>query len=199
MEDIIHVKGFIPKTAADAAFDTLLKEVEWHNVLNNDEGVPVKINRKMAYMYDEPVNYRYARLNLPGTTWNTTAAAIKQYMIANIPFLSKDEKLFEFNSVLLNLYETGKDEIRWHSDKETQLGEKPVIACINLGAGRKFSFMKKGKTPAEREIVEFFVEHGDLLMMMEDCQDNWLHAILRDKSVTEPRISLTFRLVHKNV
>ena len=199
MEDIIHVKGFIPKTAADAAFDTLLKEVEWHNVLNNDEGAPVKINRKMAYMYDEPVNYRYARLNLPGTTWNTTAAAIKQYMIANIPFLSKDEKLFEFNSVLLNLYETGKDEIRWHSDKETQLGEKPVIACINLGAGRKFSFMKKGKTPAEREIVEFFVEHGDLLMMMEDCQDNWLHAILRDKSVTEPRISLTFRLVHKNV
>ena len=176
-----------------------MKNVEWHNELKNDEGVPVKINRKMAYMYDEPVNYRYARLNLPGTTWNSTAEGIKSYLISNIPFLNKDEKLFEFNSVLLNLYETGKDEIRWHSDKETQLGEKPVIACINLGAGRKFSFMKKGKTPEEREIVEFFVEHGDLLMMMEDCQENWLHAILKDKTVTEPRISLTFRLVNKNI
>lgn len=94
--------------------------------------------------------------------------------------------------MLLNLYENGKDEIRWHSDKEDQLGDEPVIACVNLGATRKFHFLEK-----ETGNKKFYnVANGDLLIMGDQCQKKFLHAILKEKDVTEPRISLTYRKVY---
>ncbi len=96
----------------------------------------------------------------------------------------------KFNSVLLNLYANGKDEIKWHSDKEESLGENPVIACLNIGAKRKFWFRKK-ETGSDKFFYE--VENGDLLIMGENCQKNYLHAILKEPDVKESRISLTYR------
>lgn len=236
-KDMIHIKGFLPKELADKAFTDLLNEVQWHNELFKENGTQWLINRKMAYMFETPVDYKYANLILPGTTWHPTALEVKEVLERKLvdvmikesytdeelqeikaywnrvkeknPKLyqalaeSPSEKIFTFNSVLLNLYADGKEEIRWHSDKEDQLGERPVIACINLGAGRKFSFLRKGLAGEsdledegqKGERIDFFVEHGDLLLMTEECQERWLHAILKDKSVKEPRISLTFRKV----
>jgi len=95
--------------------------------------------------------------------------------------------------VLLNLYEDGKDEIGWHFDKEKQLGPEPLIVCLNLGAGRKFSFKNK----VDKTLIkEYWVQAGDLLVMGRECQKNWFHAILKDLSITQPRISLTFRWVY---
>ena len=85
----------------------------------------------------------------------------------------------------------GKDEIKWHSDSEPQLGENPIIATVNLGATRTFRFVNK----ETGEKIAIPLDHGDLLMMHENCQKNYKHAILPEKSVKEPRISLTFRKV----
>src|SRR5581483_6058827 len=86
----------------------------------------IKIRRKMAYVTDKPVIYHYANLQLQGETWIPELSSIRDIV--------SDYVKIKFNSVLLNLYEDGKDEIRWHSDKEKQLGNDPVIACLNLGA-----------------------------------------------------------------
>ncbi len=42
------------------------------------------------------------------------------------------------------------------------------------------------------------MENGDLLIMLDNCQENWLHAILKEKEIKDPRISLTFRNVISN-
>jgi alkylated DNA repair dioxygenase AlkB len=185
-EDIKFIKNFITSELANNLFTSLMSTIEWHKTLLNMKDEPVEINRRMAYVYDTPVIYKYAGLQLQGATWTDELFSIKTIL--------EDKTGYKFNSVLLNLYETGKDEIRWHSDKEPQLGEKPVIACLNLGAGRTFHFAKKGEKDSK---IGYFVENGDLLIMLEDCQDKWLHAILPEKSIKEPRISLTFRWVYE--
>lgn len=185
-QDIEFIKEFIPAETANELFDALMSNILWHKTLLNVNNEPVEINRRMAYISDKPVIYKYANLQLQGAEWNEELLIIKKVIEAKTKY--------KFNSVLLNLYETGKDEIRWHSDKEEQLGERPIIACLNLGAGRTFHFAKKGEKDAK---MSHFVENGDLLIMLENCQEKWLHAILPEKSIKEPRISLTFRLVNE--
>ncbi len=185
-EDIKFIKGFVDNDLATNLFTSLISNIKWHKTLLNMKDEPVEINRRMAYIYDHPVVYKYAGLKLDGDVWNDELLSIKNTI--------EEKTGYKFNSVLLNLYETGKDEIRWHSDKEPQLGEKPVIACLNLGAGRTFHFAKKGEKDCK---IGYFVENGDLLIMLENCQDNWLHAILPERSIKEPRISLTFRWVNE--
>lgn len=185
-EDVIFNKGFLLAEAATELFEILLKKIEWHKTLLNINNEPVEINRKMAYVSDKPVIYKYANLQLQGSEWIEELLLLKQDL--------ENRTGYKFNSVLLNLYETGKDEIRWHSDKEEQLGERPIIACLNLGAGRTFHFAKKGEKDAK---MSHFVENGDLLIMLENCQEKWLHAILPEKSIKEPRISLTFRWIYE--
>jgi alkylated DNA repair dioxygenase AlkB len=45
--------------------------------------------------------------------------------------------------VLLNLYRNGVDSMGWHSDDERELGERPVIASVSLGATRRFRLRHK--------------------------------------------------------
>ena len=63
---------------------------------------------------------------------------------------------------------------------------------MNFGATRKFWFLNK----ATNEKFYHELNNGDLLVMGENCQQNYLHAILKDSTVKEPRISLTFRFNH---
>lgn len=271
MQDVTHIKKFLGIALADKALRELTG-IEWRDALTKDDGTIQKLSRKMAYMFEYPVDYKYAGLTLPGIPWEKSAVEIKSVLEDHLfaEFEGPAHK-FKFNSVLLNLYEDGRDSIRWHSDKERQLGKNPVIACINLGATRKFSFMRKREPieawqcwneirsipqevrerfisdlsdddvhmlqdlggnhftfarkrkdlidPSEEwhgaltkelygmytkakiislpqtERVDYTVEHGDLLLMGPDCQENWLHSIPEDKSVSEPRISLTYRAV----
>ena len=151
--------------------------------LVNDEGVPVVISRLMGYVYDVPVVYKYAKLSLQGTTWTPELSCVRD----GIDVLCGGG----FNSVLINVYRDGRDEIRWHSDKEDQIGEKPVIPTLNLGASRTFHFLHK----ESGERVSVLLEDGDLLVMSEDCQPDCLHAVLKEKHVKDMRISLTFRKV----
>jgi alkylated DNA repair dioxygenase AlkB len=38
-----------------------------------------------------------------------------------------------FNAILTRLYFDGKDNIAWHTDGRTFLGDEPVIASLSLG------------------------------------------------------------------
>jgi len=178
MEDITIYKQFLN---TEGIFDYLYKNINWKNQMNlNNSEVKVKINRNMAYISDDTI-YKYANFNFQGETWNDVLIDIKNKV---------EEKIqTEFNSVLLNLYSDGKDEIRWHADKEDSLGENPVIACVNVGATRKFWFLRK----LDGEKFYHEVSDGDLLVMGDECQSKYLHAILKESEIKQPRISLTFR------
>ena len=94
-----------------------------------------------------------------------------------------------FNSCLLNYYPTGHDGMGYHADDEKELGAQPVIASLSLGARRKFVFKHK-KT---QEKVALYLESGQLIVMHGETQRFWKHSITKTKTVTDGRISLTFR------
>jgi alkylated DNA repair dioxygenase AlkB len=96
-----------------------------------------------------------------------------------------------FNSVLLNLYRDGADSMGWHSDDEPELGERPVIASLSLGATRRFRL--RHRLRKELEPVAIDLENGSLLIMAGETQRFWKHQISKTKRVSGPRVNLTFR------
>ena len=92
---------------------------------------------------------------------------------------------------MLNLYHNGNEGMGWHSDDEKSLGKNNTIASLSFGAERNFSFKHKHT----KQIVSFGLEHGSLLIMKDTTQTNWLHSLPKSKSVTQPRINLTFRTI----
>lgn len=179
--NFLHAPRFLSQEQADRIFQSLSTGIDWHSVLKADDGTDVPIKRSMAYASNTPTTYRYAGLSFPGQGWTFELEAVRTIL--------NDRMDYQFNSVLLNRYQNGREEIRWHSDKEPQLGPTPAIATINLGASRTFHLMEI----ATKKKYAFLLGHGDLLLMLEGCQQNFIHAILKEKEVVDPRISLTFR------
>jgi alkylated DNA repair dioxygenase AlkB len=97
----------------------------------------------------------------------------------------------QFNSVLLNMYRTGRDSVAWHSDDEPELGREPVIGSVSLGQTRVFQF--KHKISGLRE--EIILRHGSYLLMRGTTQHHWLHQIPKQTTACDSRINLTFRVV----
>ena len=96
----------------------------------------------------------------------------------------------KFNFVLLNWYKNGVDYIGEHSDNETGLIKNGVIACVSLGAERKFVFKNKKD---KKLVKKMELENGSLIVMGGKTQQYWKHSIPKQKKIKEGRISLTFR------
>jgi len=94
-----------------------------------------------------------------------------------------------FNSVLLNLYRSGRDSIGWHADDEPELGSDPTIASVSLGVTRKFRLRHKQL----KHLFELPLSHGSLLIMRGETQQHWVHEIPKETGIDSPRINLTFR------
>ncbi len=190
-EKINIYKNFLTTTEAESLMGELLlpENIVWHNDLTSTKnGELVKIKRKMAYVSDDSAStYVYASLSFLGQGWIESLASIRDNLNK---FTGRN-----FNSVLLNWYADGKETIGWHSDKEEVLGDinTSVIACVNMGATRKFWYRK---IEDNSEKLFYSLEAGDLLMMNAGFQAEYLHAILKEPEILEPRISLTFREIY---
>ncbi|CAM3018280.1 alpha-ketoglutarate-dependent dioxygenase AlkB [Chryseobacterium flavum] len=101
---------------------------------------------------------------------------------------------YEFNSVLLNLYRDRNDSVAWHRDRESELGNRPVIASVSLGQVRNFDFRNVDNHSNKYSLP---LQHGSLLIMKGDLQVNWEHRIAKSALPMKPRINLTFRLVRE--
>ena len=97
-----------------------------------------------------------------------------------------------FNSVLANLYRDGRDRMGWHSDDEPELGARPTIASLSLGATRRFVFKQRSAAPLKREVA---LTNGSLLLMAGDTQRHYRHALPPSARVHASRINLTFRRI----
>lgn len=97
-----------------------------------------------------------------------------------------------FNSVLINRYRNGRDSMGWHSDDEPELGERPVIASLSLGAARRFLLRRRDDHALT---TEFLLAHGDLLVMAGDTQRFYQHALPKTARPMGERINLTFRWI----
>lgn len=107
------------------------------------------------------------------------------------------------NSCNINLYRDGNDQVGWHTDDEPLFEGEYNDICIlslSLGSSRTFQLKKKGvKGVARNEATSsFVVSHGDLCTMEGRFQRHYLHAVLREPEVEEPRINLTWRFITKH-
>jgi alkylated DNA repair dioxygenase AlkB len=110
-------------------------------------------------------------------------------------------KKLDINSVLINLYRNGNDNIRHHRDK--LFGENPIVIGLSLGETRTIKFRRvifneeipvKMKTDKKKNYLnkEFELKSGTLFIMAGSTQKYYSHGIDRDSS-KNPRYSLTFR------
>lgn len=167
--------------AATHYFKSLLANIEW----KNDEAVifgrHIITKRKAAWYGDNSYSYTYSNTTKEALPWTNELLELKK--------IAEEKTGIIFNSCLLNLYHNGDEGMAWHSDDEKSLGKDSTIASISLGAERKFALKHK----TSKESTSVILESGSLLVMKDTTQSNWLHSLPKSKTITQPRINLTFR------
>jgi len=162
-------------------FDLLLQKIVWENDEVIIFGKHIVTKRKVAWYADSNYLYTYSNTTKQALSWTKELSELKQIV----------EKLTEtkFNSCLLNLYHSGNEGMGWHSDDEESIQPNSTIASLSLGAERKFSFKHK----QTKQTISSVLEHGSLLIMKDLTQAYWLHSLPKSKTISAPRINLTFR------
>jgi alkylated DNA repair dioxygenase AlkB len=179
--DLLLIRDFLPE--ADALFQQLNDELDWQQNTLRLFGKTVKEPRLSAWYGDPGCDYCYSGIRLQPKPWSPGLLAINGLL----------EKCLEatFNSVLANLYRDGKDSMGWHSDDEPELGDKPLIASVSLGAERRFSLRHKHS----KQLQHIVLPAGSLLLMAGETQRFWQHQVAKTRRCQQPRINLTFRKI----
>ena len=173
----------MPAGTADHWLKMLLENIDWRNDETFIFGRRIITKRKVAWYGDRNFEYSYSNTIKQAIIWTADLLALKE--------ITERKSRASFNSCLLNLYHNGNEGVGWHSDAEKDLKENGAIASLSFGAERRFLFRNK----KSKETVSIFLEHGSLLVMKDATQKNWLHRLPPDKSVSKPRVSLTFRTI----
>ena len=177
-------KLFSPEQA-NKYFESLLNTIKWRNDEAIIFGKLIVTKRKVAWYGDLDFEYTYSNTTKKALPWTSDLLELK----AIVEQRTKET----FNSCLLNLYHSGDEGMAWHSDGEKDLKKNGAIASLSFGAERKFSFKHK----EEKTNVSLLLEHGSLLVMKGTTQTHWLHRLPPTKTVTKPRVNLTFRTIEK--
>lgn len=181
-----YTRDFLTEKIASELFDQLIATTPWKQNIQKMYDKMVVTPRLTAWFGDSSKIYHLGNNDFQVNEWSPELIDLKE----KIERFSGNE----FNSVLLNLYRDGNDSVAWHRDKESELGNRPVIASVSLGQVRNFDFRKVNDHHKKYSIA---LEHGSLLIMKGDLQVNWEHRIAKSVKNMKPRINLTFRLIRE--
>ncbi|TDR46513.1 DNA-N1-methyladenine dioxygenase [Tahibacter aquaticus] len=163
----------------------LQREIPWEQHRLRLFGREIPAPRLSCWVGDAEAVYTYSRVRFEPRPWSPLLSALR----CGIAEMAGAD----FNSVLCNLYRNGNDAMGWHSDDEAELGPRPVIASLSLGAPRRFRLRHKRDADARLEIE---LPSGSLLLMGGDTQRHYRHDLPRALRVQLPRLNLTFRQIH---
>lgn len=183
--EVYYFGKIFSEAEAESHFKQLLEKSDWQHDEVMIFGKRIVTQRKTAWYGEEEYEYTYSKMTKKARLWIPELLPVKR----------KVEEVTgrQFNSCLLNLYQSGEEGMGWHSDAEAELGKHPAIASVSFGAERKF--VLKHKTSGEK--IELQLEPGSLLLMAGETQHHWVHSLPKTKKVKEPRINLTFRDIKK--
>jgi len=179
-----YLPGWLPALEADRLYRTLQDGVSWQVHRIRLFGHWVDSPRLSCWMGDVDAHYRYSGADFAPWPWLPALLPLRERL--------QQDCRSRFNSVLLNRYRDGRDSMGWHSDDEPELGERPVIASLSLGAPRRFLLRRRDDHSDKRE---FLLGNGDLLVMAGHSQRDWQHALPKTARPLGERINLTFRRV----
>ena len=173
--------GYYPGWVDDheVLLDRLTAEVAWEQHEITLFGRTVPTPRLTAWMGDAA--YAYSGVVNEPAPWPPTLAALRERL--------NTELGTRLNSCLANLYRDGTDSMGYHSDDEPELGSEPIIASVSLGARRRFVLRHR----VTRERWTWELGAGDLLVMRDESQRDYAHAVPKTTRPVGPRMNLTFR------
>lgn len=177
-------RGAVTPAETTELMTALVSEVPWRQDKITIFGATHPVPRLTSWHGDPGAQYAYSGIEMNPQPWSRTLERAHS-VVVHATGLS-------FNSVLLNWYRDGSDSMGWHSDDEPELGTKPVIASLSLGATRSFQLRRRDDHAEKRKEL---VHDGDLLVMSGDTQTLWAHQIPKTKRLVGERMNLTFRTV----
>lgn len=177
---LLYLEEYIDPINAATLFEKTMQDISWEQSKIAMFGKRVPIPRLNAWYGNN--SYRYSGTTFPAKPLTPLLHGLKND-------IERDFKI-ELNSVLANLYRSGKDCVGWHSDNEKMLGLYPQIASVSLGESRRFLIRNKS---ARANQLELELKDGSLLLMLGRCQKDWEHCIPKTTKLREPRVNLTFR------
>ena len=182
--EVRYRPGWLGRDEADALLAALQAQVPWEVHRIRMFGRWVDSPRLSCWIGDPGASYVYSGARFEPRPWPAALQALRARIDA--------EAGVAMNSVLANLYRDGRDAMGWHSDDEPELGPRPVIASLSLGAPRR-SASRHRRERSPRLVIE--LGHGSLLLMSGDSQADWQHALPRTVRPVGPRLNLTFRRI----
>ena len=158
--------------------------LDWDQEFITMFGKTHPIPRLSSWHGDPCCRYTYSNITMDPKPWTEGLRSVGDEIASATGI--------EANSVLANLYRSGRDRTAWHADDEPELGPEPVIASASFGATRRFRLRRRD---ASVPPVAIDLEHGSLLVMKGETQTHWEHEITRTAKQVEPRVNLTFRTI----
>ncbi len=175
----------LPVHESDQYFEKLLHTIEWRHDEAIIMGKKIITKRKVAWYGDDAFSYTYSNITKTALIWTEA--------LLNLKKIVEETSGERYNSCLLNLYHDGNEGMAWHSDAEKDLKKQGTIASLSFGAERKFAFKHK----QSKQTISHLLQHGSLLIMKGTTQTHWLHRLPPTKTIDQPRINLTFRMIEK--
>lgn len=183
-----YIPRFLDEAEAGDALARLWRELDWSQREITLYGRRVMQPRLVAWYGDAGAVYSYSGLTLQPLPWHPLLQDLRERTEFRIGR--------RFNAVLANAYRDGRDSMGWHADNEKELGPRPVLASLSLGAPRRFLLRPVNRgTGKKAEPFELTLENGSLLVMKAGCQQRYQHALPRTRRDTGLRINLTFRWI----
>jgi len=183
--ELEYFPDFLTKKNADFLYHFLIDSNCWKQDKIKLFGKKILQPRLTALFGENGNIYKYSGLEMSPSPFPDKLKELKDKCEQKIHGL-------EFNICLANLYRDGNDSMGWHADDEKELGEKPIIASVSLGAERIFHLKHKKIHTARHKIR---LQHGSLLIMKGTTQEFWKHQLPKTKKIVSPRVNLTFRKI----
>lgn len=177
-----YYPGFFSESTAGRYFDRLKNRLNWRQLPIVLFGRHMLQPRLIAWHGDRGVSYSYSGNHFEASGWVQPLDQIRQVLVEQFGV--------SFNAVLCNRYRDGQDSMGWHSDDERELGSRPVIASVSLGATRRFRLRAKAD---KSQSMKLDLEDGSVLLMSGETQKNWQHCLPKSTAPCGERINLTFR------
>ena len=182
--DLVLLPDWLACAQAAALEQALLRGLPWQVHRVRMFGREIDSPRLSCWIGDPGTAYRYSGVRHEPQPWPPALLPVRDRLLGETGVV--------FNSVLANLYRDGRDCMGWHSDDEPELGARPLIASLSLGATRRFA-LRHRRDPSRRLVLE--LPAGSLLLMRGQTQARWRHALPRTARPVRPRINLTFRRI----
>ena len=181
---VMYLPGFFSPAVSDQLLAQSLAELAWAQDHIKLFGKSMPVPRLSAWFSSISASYKYSGVvhqpqEMPHFVRDLLRDVVRRTGI-------------NFNSILVNLYQDGTQSMGWHADDEAELGPDVSIASLSVGAERELRFRHRHN---KGQRLAISLEHGSILMMYSPLQEYWLHELPKRRSITEPRINFSFRVL----